>query len=69
LSGLKPAIPLEVKEAVLNHAKEGLVRTYDLYDFADEKRDALQRWADHVRDIVVPPPDNVVSLAARSDAS
>ena len=69
LSGLKPAIPLEVKEAVLNHAKEGLVRTYDLHDFADEKRDALQRWADHVRDIVAPPPDNVTSLAARSDSS
>jgi len=69
LSGLKPAIPLEVKEAVLNHAKEGLVRTYDLYDFTDEKRDALQRWADRVRDIVAPPPDNVISLATRSDSS
>ena len=67
LSGLKPAIPLEVKEAVLNHAKEGLVRTYDLYDFTDEKRDALQRWADRVRDIVAPPPDNVISLATGSD--
>ena len=69
LSGLKPAIPLEVKEAVLNHAKEGLVRTYDLYDFTDEKRDALQRWADRVRDIVAPPPDNVISLATGSDSS
>lgn len=62
LSVLKPAVPFEVKEAVLNHAKEGLVRTYDLHDFADEKRDALQRWADKVRDILLPPPENVIRL-------
>ncbi len=67
LSALKPAVPFEVKEAVLNHTKEALVRTYDLYDFADEKRDTLQRWTDKVRDIVSPPPENVVRLVAQSN--
>src|SRR5262249_9469654 len=44
-------IRLEVTEAVLNHksgSTAGIVGGYQRHDYADEKRDALARWADHV---------------------
>ena len=34
-----------VAELVLGHALKGLQARYNVYGFADEKRDALQRWA------------------------
>lgn len=37
-------IPSEHAEAVLNHAKEGMVKIYNQYEFDDEKREALQEW-------------------------
>lgn len=52
----------DVKEAVLAHAKPGLVGVYDQYDLADEKREALELWGARVREIVQPAPDNVVKL-------
>ena len=59
----------DVKEAVLAHVKPGVVGTYDRYDLADEKRDALERWAARLREIVSPPPQNVVSFASRDPSS
>ncbi len=56
-------VPEIVAERVLNHSEGNvLVRTYNRYSYLDEKRDALERWAGHVRDIVSPPPENVVSM-------
>jgi len=43
----------------LNHKGEsfaGIVGVYQRHDFAAEKRDALQRWADHVDQIVSGTP-------------
>lgn len=43
--------PTEHIEAVINHASGktgGLVRTYQVHDFAKEKRSALDAWAAHV---------------------
>lgn len=37
-----------VKDAVLSHARPGMDRIYDMYDYLDEKRDALDKWARHV---------------------
>lgn len=37
-------IPREHAEAVLNHAKGGMVKVYDQYEYDDEKREALQAW-------------------------
>lgn len=34
----------EHAEAVLNHAKAGMVKIYDQYEFDDEKKEALQAW-------------------------
>lgn len=44
-------IRLEVTEAVLNHtsgSRGGIAGVYSRHDWAEEKREALGRWADHV---------------------
>jgi integrase len=56
----------DVKEAILAHVKPGIVGTYDRYDLAAEKREALQRWSAMVHGIVSPPADNVVRLSGRA---
>jgi len=61
LSRLK--VSEEAREAVMAHARPGIKGTYDLYDYADEKREALELWAARLRSIVEPPPPNVVQLA------
>jgi integrase len=62
LSRLK--IAEEVREAVLGHVRPGIKKAYDLYDYLDEKRAALEQWAGRLRDIVEPAPANVVKLRA-----
>jgi integrase len=55
-------VPEIVRELILAHAKPGLHRVYDQHLYADEKRHALTLWAARLRDIVEPPPANVVAL-------
>jgi integrase len=55
-------VPETVAERVLNHQQDKLVRTYNRHEYLDEKRDALDRWACRVAEIVTPPPENVVSI-------
>jgi integrase len=50
------------REAVLAHARPGIKGVYDLHDYREEKREALQLWAARLRTIVEPPPSNVVKL-------
>jgi integrase len=60
-------VPQIVAEKVLNHAERNpLVRIYDRHQYAAEKRDALERWAQHLRGILEPPPENVVRLKAKA---
>lgn len=61
LSRLK--VTEEAREAVLAHARPGIKGTYDVHDYLDEKREALEMWATRLRSIVEPAPDNVISLA------
>jgi integrase len=62
LSALR--IEEEVREAVLAHARPGIKSTYDLHDYADEKREALELWGARLRTIVEPPSaTKVVELA------
>jgi integrase len=61
LSRIK-GIDLETREAILAHVKPGIQRVYDVYEYFDEKREALELWATELRRIVEPPPTNVVSL-------
>jgi integrase len=48
-------ISLAVIEKVLNHVSgsfAGIVSVYQRHEFAEEKRAALQKWADHVERLV-----------------
>jgi integrase len=56
-------VPDLVRELVIAHAKPGLHKVYDQHSYLDEKRRALELWAGRLRDIVTPPPANVVTLA------
>ena len=60
LSRLK--VTEEAREAVLAHARPGIKGVYDLHDYLDEKREALELWSNRLRSIVEPPPHNVVVL-------
>ena len=69
-SGLQRlGVRLEVTEAVLNHksgSTAGIVGVYQRHDYADEKRDALARWADYVDALVSGQKANVVALRGRA---
>ena len=41
-----------IAERVLNHAQRGVVRAYDLHEYEQEKRAALERWAEHLENLV-----------------
>lgn len=58
-------IPVRVTEAVLNHVSGsggGIVAVYQRYDYADEKRDALNAWARFVSELVDGRSGNVVRM-------
>ncbi len=63
LSRLK--VTEEAREAVLAHARPGIKGTYDLHDYLDEKREALELWAARLHGITEPKPDNVIRLRAK----
>ena len=58
------ALPIstDVAELVIAHTRPGLRKVYDQYAFEAEKRKALELWAGQLRDIIEPPPANVVNL-------
>jgi hypothetical protein len=56
---------LEVTEKVLNHASGsfgGIVGVYQKYSYADEMREALDRWAAHVEGLASGKAANVVPI-------
>jgi integrase len=58
-------IKLPVIEKVLNHKSgsfRGIVGVYQRHEYAAEKRDALQRWANHVGGLVSGKPADVVPI-------
>lgn len=64
-----------VAEAVIGHSLPGLLGVYDQFGYLEEKRDALERWADHLDKILNPPRQaeepregggNVVALPVRA---
>ncbi|SHG53334.1 tyrosine-type recombinase/integrase [Bradyrhizobium erythrophlei] len=55
LSALK-VVKEEVSEAILAHAKIGIIGTYNIYGYADEKREALELWGVRLHELVNPPP-------------
>ena len=60
-------VPEIVSEHILSHGpRDPLVRTYNVHAYEDEKRAALEKWAGHIRDLIEPPPRNVVRLEAQA---
>jgi integrase len=58
-------VPVRVTEAVLNHVSGtggGIVAVYQRHDFAEEKRDALERWGQKVTALMDGSATNVVRL-------
>jgi integrase len=58
-------VPDLVRELVIGHSQKGLHRIYDQHAYLDEKRSALELWAQRLREILEPAPANVVRLRAR----
>lgn len=59
-----------VAEMVLGHGRRGLARVYDQHRYQPEIREALERWAARLREIIAPtpspePPANVIQLRTR----
>jgi integrase len=63
LSALR--IPHNVAEAVLAHRPPGVVGTYDTHEYFDEKREALEAWAERIKAIIKPVPTKVIKLRER----
>jgi integrase len=61
LAGLR--VDPDIAERVIGHVIGGVRGVYDRHAYADEKRDALDRWARHVAGLVDPQPGRVVRLA------
>jgi integrase len=62
----KIGIPVHVTEAVLNHRSgkiSGIAAVYNRYDYADEKRDALEAWS---RFVLQRPTNNVTRMPQRA---
>jgi hypothetical protein len=38
----------EIAERVLNHTRERMHATYDVHEYIDEKREALEKWAQYL---------------------
>ena len=66
LSAIK--IPPHIAERCLNHSLGRIAETYDTHDYLEERREALQKWADQV-DRYVNPPANVIDLASKREAA
>ncbi len=62
LAGLR--IAPDIAERVVGHVIGGVRGVYDRHAYADEKREALERWAAHLAGIVHPQPANIVKLRA-----
>jgi hypothetical protein len=61
-------IPKEIRDRVLNHVSGDVgSKHYNLHDYADEKREALTRWASVIRSLVTGHDASVLPLAAARD--
>ena len=61
-AGVRP----DISELVLGHTVKGIKKTYDHYEFREEKRAALSKLASLLDDIFHPPAANVVMMSSRA---
>jgi hypothetical protein len=60
----------EIIDAVLNHAKQGIIRTYNRHDYDKEKQQALETWERKLISIISGTITKVVSIqTGRNKAS
>ena len=58
-------VPKEIRDRVLNHTASDVgSKHYNLHDYAEEKREALTRWASVIRSLVTGQDAAVVPIAA-----
>jgi integrase len=62
LASLK--VPDSVAEMLLGHGRKGLQRVYDQHSYETEMREAMDLWANQLREIVCPSPEDIVPLHA-----
>jgi integrase len=56
-------VPKEYRDRVLNHLDSSVGgKHYNVHDYADEKREALEKWARRLETMLKPQRDNVVSM-------
>jgi integrase len=65
----KLGVQPHVAEAVLNHLPPKLIRTYDRNTYAAEKRDALDKWATHLKTMVAQATGANVTSLRKGDGS
>jgi integrase len=63
----KLGVQPHVAEAVLNHLPPKLIRTYDRNTYAAEKRDALDKWAKHLKTVVAQATGTNVTPLRKGD--
>jgi integrase len=58
------ALPISgtVAELMIGHKQRGIRAVYDRFAYLDEQRSGFELWAARLRDIVEPPPENVVPI-------
>ena len=65
----KLGVQPHIAEAVLNHLPPKLIRTYDRNTYVAEKRDALDKWAAHLKTVIAQTAGaNVTALLDRDSA-
>ena len=47
----KLGVKTDIGERVLNHARDRIEATYDVYGYIDEKREALEKWARYLAEL------------------
>jgi integrase len=57
-------VPIETIEAVLNHSLRGTIARYARHDYGPQKKDALDRWAARLREIVGPEQEAATNVVA-----
>jgi len=67
LSALK--VPREIAEMVLGHGRKGLERVYDQHEFREEMREALERWAARLREIVQFSSAKIIDFAEKQTST
>lgn len=55
-------VPKEIRDRVQNHKDPSVGEGYNFHDYADEKREALEKWARRLETMLRPEADNVVQM-------